>query len=212
MVTFDLDGTLTTGHGWEYLANGLDRVDAYRETNLLFRKGKESEDVHLVRLLNIARGTPLRRIHALLERTPKIHGISATVRTLRRRGVRTALLTHNPGYICEWYCQRFGFDDAEGTVQRVRNGTVLGIRRIHADKRAGLSKLLHRSGLRGEEVAHLGDGMADAAVAPYVGTFIALNTTLKEVRDAADFSTQTHELTTLLPRLRTAVRPKVRRL
>ena len=188
LVTFDLDGTLTTVHGWWVIAQAVHRESDYLESNRRFFSRAIGEDEHLQNLLDLAVGLSRREVERLLEATPKIADIGETVQALRALGLRAALLTHNPEYVCDWYRTRYGFDDAEGT-DGTRFGPgdrIVSAGAAHADKVGGLAHLVERFGLPRESIVHVGDGWADAAIFRRVGGGIAFNTRLDEVAKAAD--------------------------
>ncbi len=205
LVTFDLDGTLTTEHGWLAIARATGQLAAYERTQRAFRARAIDEDTHLNDLLALAVGLPVAEVEGILAATPKVSGIGATMAALREDGVRLALLTHNPDYVCAWYVRAFGLDDYEGTNgRRVRAGRVVAAESAHAGKRQGLARLLARAGVRAGETAHVGDGWADAAIFPFVGFGVAFHSPLAEVRAAADVALDGTDLTALLPVLESA--------
>ncbi len=194
LVTVDIDGTLTKVHGWTAIAQALGRPAALDRTNRRFFTHEIGEDEHLQDMLEIATGTALASIEAALASTPRIVGIAEAIRSLHYRGTRVALLTHNPTYVCEWYCRTFGFDDFEGTRgQEVVDGVVRPPHDIRADKEAGLRALASRYETSARQVVHIGDGWADAALFPIVGRGIALNSRLPEVEQAADLALRTND-------------------
>jgi phosphoserine phosphatase len=189
LVTVDIDGTLTTGHGWKVIAAHLGRSDEFERTQRRYFAKEIGEDEHLEDMLRIAEGRSIEELEAALEATPRIGAIAEGIQLLRAQGSRVALLTHNPPYVCNWYCRRFGFDDFEGTgSQPVAAGVIGTPTEVRADKPGGLSRLAARAGAPAARVAHIGDGWADAAVFPRVGRGIALNSPLPEVERAADLA------------------------
>jgi|GEM_PF-380455 HAD superfamily phosphoserine phosphatase-like hydrolase len=212
LLTFDIDGTLTRGHGWAWIAKARGRQEAYERTTRLFRSGRIGEDRHLANLLNLAEGLTVRRLRQLLTETPKIGGLQRTVSHLHRRGIRVALLTHNPDLVCRWYQETYGFDDWEGTRLPVREGRIRRVRTARADKRRGLVRLLARAGVDPEEAVHVGDSRADLALRDYLSAFVALNARDPAVRREADGSLRTDRLDDLLPLLERVRRRPRRRL
>jgi phosphoserine phosphatase len=208
LVTVDIDGTLTSIHGWKVIAESLGRGDDYARTNRRFFAKEESEDEHLTEMLRIAAGSPLVEVEAALASTPRIGGIAEGIRYLHDRGTKVALLTHNPPYVCEWYCRTFGFDDFEGTVgQSVVDGVVQPPHRIRADKPSGLRALTSRAGVPATRVVHIGDGWADAALFPLVGRGVALNSSLPDVDRVADLVLVTDDFRTVARAVET-LRPR----
>jgi phosphoserine phosphatase len=194
LVTVDIDGTLTTVHGWLAIADAFGRRPQFEATQRRYFAREVMEDEHLEAMLDVASGRTLAEVESALEATPRIRGIRDGIRTLHAHGSRVALLTHNPPYIGNWYRRSFGFDDFEGTVgQEVVAGIVQRPHGIRADKLGGLRALTARMGVPAERVVHIGDGWADARVFRLVGRGIALNSSLPDVERAADLALRTDD-------------------
>jgi len=194
LITVDIDGTLTTVHGWKAIADAFGRTAEFDRTQRRFLAHEIGEDEHLEEMLRLAAGRSVRELDEALASTPRIDRIADGVRELHDRGSRVALLTHNPPYVCEWYCRRFGFDEFEGTgAQPIVGDIVQPPESVHADKPAGLRKLAERNSISPRDVLHIGDGWADAALFPLVGRGVALNSTLPEVERAADLVLRTRD-------------------
>ncbi len=208
LVTIDIDGTLTIESGWRYFARRLGREAQYGATEAPYRAGQESEDRHLRDLLELVDGVSLGRVETLMEETPKLSGISEAVQELKSLGATVALLSHNPGYVSEWYVRRFGFEDWDGTKDRpvpeVAHGIIGSPGSISADKPGGLTRLLRRHPAPRSRVAHVGDSTADAAVFPLIGYGIALNALLPGVDRAADAALHVTDLRAVVPVLAAA--------
>jgi phosphoserine phosphatase len=194
LVTVDIDGTLTTVHGWKAIADALGRSAQFERTQRRFLAHEIGEDEHLADMLRIAEGRPLTEVEDALATTPRIARISEGVEAFHANGSLVALLTHNPPYVCDWYRRRFGFDDFEGTgAQAIVQGIVGPPERVHADKPAGLRRLLKRHHVAAAHVVHVGDGWADSALFERVGRFVALNSTLPDVERVADLVLHTND-------------------
>lgn len=208
LVTVDIDGTLTRVHGWRAIARAFGREPEYERSNRRFFAREIGEDEHLSDLLALARGRTVAEVETVLAATPKLEGIAAGVSELRRRGARVGLLTHNPGYVVDYYRRTFGFDEGEGVHVPVdQERPIGGAVEVHVDKPEGLRRLLGRTAARPEEVAHVGDGWSDAEVFRLVGGGVAVNSALEEVNRAADRVVHTSDfhdvvqaLVTLRPR------------
>jgi phosphoserine phosphatase len=209
LVTFDLDGTLTRVHGWGEIARFVGREAERADSNRRFFAREIGEDAHLKNLLDLAVGHTVRELEGVLATTPKVEGIPETLRELRRQGIRSALLTHNPDYVCRWYRDEFGFDDAEGTTGTVLDGSgrIVDSGPAKADKVGGLARLLRRASVAPIDVAHVGDGWADAVIFSRVGGGLSFNSALPEVDRAADAVVHSDSLTAVLPVL-AALRPR----
>ncbi|HLM70543.1 MAG TPA: HAD family hydrolase [Thermoplasmata archaeon] len=194
LVTVDIDGTLARTHGWRELAVAFGRLLEYDDTNRRFFAHEIGEDPHLADLLDIVTGQRVSEVEAIVARTSKLRGIREGISRMRELGCRTALLTHNPTYVVDWYRRTFGFDDAEGVnAQTVEDGRIGSPTGVRADKPAGLAALLERSSVPSARAAHVGDGWSDAQVFRLVGGGVALNSTLAEVNRAADLVLATED-------------------
>jgi phosphoserine phosphatase len=200
LVTFDIDGTLTTVHGWQYIAERLGRSVDFEATTQRYRAGEIQVDEHVANLLRIAEGRTLEEIESILEATPRISGISETIDALRSRGACAALLTHNPPYVCQWYVRRFGFDDFEGTiVPPIARGRIPAPGAVRADKIGGLRRLLARQGIPPRRAVHVGDQRQDAELFSLMGGGVALNSRDPVVQGKADRILDTDDLREIVP-------------
>lgn len=200
LVTFDIDGTLTLVHGWSLIAERFGRTAAYERTTARIARGEIGEDEHLASLLSLAIGHSVGEVEAVLEATPTIAHIGETVRALRSRGIRSAILSHNPPYVCGWYARTFGFDDYEGCeVPPPVEGRIPPPGSVRAEKPDFLRRLLRRVGEPAHAVLHVGDSLPDLAVFAKVGGGVALNSPIAEVRRGADAVIDSEDLRDLLP-------------
>lgn len=194
LATIDIDGTLTTVHGWLVIARQFDREASYRALMRRARSGEAGENETVVALLQLAEGQMLEEVEKALARTPKLADIPEGVARLHAEGIRVALLTHNPPYVTDWYRRFAHFDDAAGLVGRQPVGVLIGSPEgIRVDKPGGLLELCRRQGAWPSEVVHVGDASADAAIFPRVGLGIALNARRPEVERAADLALRTND-------------------
>lgn len=211
LLTVDIDGTLTRGHGWQYIAEGFGRREDYEAVMEEFRQGTVTEDRHLGRLLALAAGHTVEEVQMRLASTPRISGIRATNARLHAMGIRVALLSHNPPYVGRWYAEEFGFDSfavMPGTYGSPgRLPEPVGVR---ADKPGGLRQLLEQFRVPIGRVLHVGDGAADAALFPLVGGGVAFNSRDPDVRAAADVVVDADDWSAILPVVR-RLRPRAER-
>lgn len=210
LVTFDIDGTLTTVHGWRVLAEAAGRLPEYDRTNRAYLDQQIGEDEHLTDLLRLADGLQIPEVERILAGTPKVGGIREAVARWHVAGSRVAILSHNPDYVCAWYVREFGFDAFAGTTVPAPGSSGLRLPEgVRANKISGLRDLLARWRFRGIEVAHVGDGWADAALFPYVGAGVALNSRLPEVERQAELAVHLSDIRELPPQV-DALPPTVR--
>lgn len=203
LLSVDIDGTLTLVHGWRRIAEAFGRLPAYEDSNRRFFAHELGEDPHLDDLLDLAAGHTIPEVEAVLAATPKLAGIRDGIAALHADGVRVALLTHNPPYVCAWYARTFGFDDFEGTVgTTLAGGRLVRPAPVHADKRGGARRLAARAGVPLDSMVHAGDGASDAEVFREVGGGVAVNAALPEVERAAGVAVRTRDFADLVAALR----------
>lgn len=209
LVTIDIDGTLTTVHGWLRIAAACGREVDYQRAHAAIERGIQDEDAHLRALFGLAVGMSRAELSEVLDHTPKLAGIEEAVEALHRRGARVGLLTHNPRYVIDWYSRTFGFDGGSGGWgSNFLDGHVAPPDRVRADKVRGLRELIRRYGVAPGAICHVGDAWPDARLAPLIGGFISLNTRSPRVRRVADAVLRSRDLRTLLPVL-DGLRPRV---
>ncbi|HXQ49058.1 MAG TPA: HAD family hydrolase [Thermoplasmata archaeon] len=202
LVTFDIDGTLTLVHGWKVLAERFGRSERYERAMARIRNGAAGEDETITELLRIAEGHTVAEVQAGLVETPKLSRIPDGVRELHDRGIRVALLTHNPPYVTDWYRAWGGFDDAGGIRGTQPTQPTIGPPvDVRADKLGALAELVSRAGVEPSAVVHVGDARPDAAVFPHVGAGIALNAKSADVAEAADLALRTTDFGTVVEAL-----------
>jgi phosphoserine phosphatase len=194
LVTVDIDGTLTLVHGWRFLGERFGRVDQYERAMERLRARESGEDETIASLLAIAEGHTVAEVRAGLAGTPKLAAIPEGVRRLHDEGIRAALLTHNPPYVTDWYCDLAGFDRAAGFAGEQPTEPVIGAPvGARADKLGGLAQLLGHYELDPRTVVHVGDAGPDATVFRRVGGGIAVNPVSKAVEEAADLTLWTRD-------------------
>jgi phosphoserine phosphatase len=200
LVTVDIDGTLTTEHGWWPIAVAQGKVAEYQRSRRALMAGREDEDTHLTRLFELAVGLTPAELAEIFQRTHRVRAIRETVEALRQDGVHVALLTHNPSFVIQWYSRTFGFEGGSGGWGLVvRDGHVQPPRGVRADKVRGLSALLRRFPGPSRDVCHVGDAWPDARLSPLIGGFVAFNAKGPTVRTVADAAVHSLDLRTLLP-------------
>jgi phosphoserine phosphatase len=194
LVTVDIDGTLTVGHGWRPIAQAFGGLAVFEESNRRFFAQQIGEDAHLSNLLSIAVGRTVAEVESILGATPKLGGIREGIASLHERGARVQLLTHNPDYVADWYRRTFGFDGFSAvTAQPVVEGRIGPPAGVHADKPGALRELLARERVPARSAVHVGDGRSDAVLFALVGGGVALNSPYPDVRRAADLALTTSD-------------------
>ena len=200
-MTFDIDGTLTIGHGWYYIACALGRIADYSRATGLYRAGKSSESEHLRNLLNLAAGEEVGSIRSIVKQTPKLLNIRQSVRMLRENGIESLLLTHNPQYVCEWYEENFGFAGHYSAYQAVTDGVIGTAAEMFPDKVSWLNDLCADWNVHRSRTIHVGDSLSDAAVFLTAGGGIAINSRNRQVTGSATAMLNTTDMKDVAKRI-----------
>lgn len=162
---FDLDATLTTCEFLDALAEELGIGDRTRNLTRAAMDGKTDFGTSYRTRLQLFAGTPLNRIDAVVARLRLAAGAEALCETLRRNGIRTAIVTGGYARVGEAVRQRLGMDALYATELAERDGKLTG--RIvgelldDAAKVWALDDFCAKNGCRRADCAAIGDGAND---------------------------------------------------
>jgi len=194
LVVFDCDGVLAdSDSSWEYVhqAFGTDN----NKSLAAYLRG-EFDDQEFIRRdvklwLDILGRVHISKITGILDRVPLIPGAPETVAELRKRGIRTAIVSAGLEPLTTRVARTCGIDinlsnglvtDDEGFL--TGEGTV---RVPLGGKGEVVRELMAKLGLRKEECAAIGDRIWDSLMFEEVGVKIAFNPADDEVGTTADF-------------------------
>ena len=204
IILFDLDGTLTYG---------------VSSTRFLFRRaGDEAFFEHLeaewlkdrMGHLALARkvtkrmaGWKVKDVERSLHLIPKLRGIAATVRALKKRHFYVALATLGYELSARYFQKRYGFDEVRGTTVEIQKGALTGRKmRIFQEheKALFLRRLSRNLRVPLERTVAVGDSRSDREVFKIAGLRIAVNQDGFLTR-LADKDLKTRDLTAILKHL-----------
>lgn len=185
LVTFDLNGTLLLGSIFRYTAQHLGRGDRVEETTRLEKSGEISKEEAYRRNHALFVDEATEDIGKLLSKAPWIDAIEHVVDELRARGLQVWIVTDQP----DWALQplsRWGLKEGVYTRTHTDGARIGEIETLLLAKWPPLEAKLEDEGIDPSEVCHVGDWENDLPIFENVGSSIALNPALDEVRDAAD--------------------------
>ncbi len=165
LVFIDMSGTLVKGSGANSGADFLGKGYVYREIYPSFKSGDISMDELLTRTYACWEGLSLKDLPKIYARFEFNAGAKETVRAIRKKGIRTALLTFIPTPLSELFKKDLGFDFITGTVLEVKNGKFTGkVLALPEDKGREAMKLLAKAHISPDDAISIGDRKDDAKV------------------------------------------------
>lgn len=179
VILFDLDGTLTYGVSTSrFIFRKMGAEDYFRRLEEQWLR-EETDHPTLARLVTKRMvGWKLSDIHRALAQIPKMRGIRETVKELKRRGHLLAISTLGYELAARYFQDRYGFDEARGTVLEIKAGRVTGrgmkIFEEH-EKSIFLKDLAARHRVPLKNTVVLGDSRSDREVFKVAGKRITVN-------------------------------------
>lgn len=179
-VCFDMDGTLIRNtDSVRYLctlngqAEALEEIEKREEDGTLSWVDADYHKALLIEGLNVA------EVEDRFDDTVElIQNIQPMIGYLKRRGIRSVLVTAGPIQVARILGTRFGFDDVYGSRYDVENGRYTGriTRHLgHAGKLSCLEELCLRHGIDLAHCVAVGDSESDIALFERCARSIAIN-------------------------------------
>ncbi|GAB3285363.1 phosphoserine phosphatase SerB [Parasphingorhabdus pacifica] len=191
LVVFDVDSTLIQGEVIEMLAAKAGCEDQVREVTEQAMRGELDFEESLRRRVEVLKGLPatvLDEVAAELELTP---GARTTVRTLRRLGFHTGVVSGGFTRIIDQLVDDLGLDFSAANELEVVDGKLTGRVLGEVVDRPGKAKSLRRFadefGVPPGQCVAVGDGANDIDMLSAAGLGVAFNAkpALREVADTA---------------------------
>ncbi|CAM00514.1 phosphoserine phosphatase SerB [Saccharopolyspora erythraea] len=191
LVVFDVDSTLIQGEVIEMLAAKAGCEQEVREVTEQAMRGEIDFEESLRRRVAVLEGLPesvLGEVAADLELTP---GARTTIRTLRRLGYHTGVVSGGFTQIIEQLVDELGLDFAAANELEIVDGKLTGRVLGEIVDRPGKAKALRRFaesfGVPAAQCVAVGDGANDIDMLTAAGLGVAFNAkpALREVADTA---------------------------
>jgi phosphoserine phosphatase len=177
LFAFDMDSTLIQAEVIDELAKlaGVGE-DVARITEAAMR-GELDFDQSFTRRVALLKGLPAERVNSLLDTIPLAEGAERLIRTLKRLGYKTAILSGGFNFFARSLQQRLGIDFIHSNELEIVDGVVTG--RVippivnGARKAALLAEIAVHEGISLEQVVAVGDGANDIPMLNAAGMGIA---------------------------------------
>jgi phosphoserine phosphatase len=191
LVVFDVDSTLIQGEVIEMLGAHAGVEPEIREITEAAMRGELNFTESLERRVALLAGLPataIDEVAAAIELTP---GARTTIRTLKRMGFRTGVVSGGFTQVIGGLVEELGLDFAAANELEIVDGKLTG--KVIGDvvDRAGKAKVLRRFageyGIPLEQCVAVGDGANDIDMLSAAGMGVAFNAkpALREVADTA---------------------------
>jgi phosphoserine phosphatase len=179
LILFDLDGTLTYGVSTtRFLFRRAGDEAFFKELERQWIKDLTDHLTLARQVTRRMRDWKIKDMERSLRLIPKMTGIAATVKTLKRRGFYVALSTLGYELAALYFKKRYGFDEVRGTTLEVKRGLITGrgMRIFQEHQKAlYLKQLSRRFKIPLSQTVVVGDSRSDREVFKVAGLKIAIN-------------------------------------
>ncbi|ACO33420.1 ACT domain protein/phosphoserine phosphatase SerB [Acidobacterium capsulatum ATCC 51196] len=177
LFAFDMDSTLIQGEVIDELARMAGVGDEVVKITEAAMRGELNFDESFTRRVSLLKGLPAERVYTLLDAIPLTEGAERLIRTLRRLGYKTAILSGGFKFFANHLQQKLGIDYVYANDLEIIDGTVTGRvipPIVNGERKAALLKeIAGRESISLEQVVAVGDGANDIPMLSVAGMGIA---------------------------------------
>ncbi len=165
MVVFDLDGTLTPVDSlWRYLHDAFGTWDKAKAGAQKYRRGEISYETWAETDARYWAGAPLTQMQSILEAIPYREGVRAVFNELRRKDVKTVILSAGLSLLADKAANELGADLSIANELRTDDGRLTGgiiVKVAVNDKEEIVERLASQFNVPLRDVALVGDRAFD---------------------------------------------------
>ncbi len=206
LVVFDMDGVLTDcKSSWYFIHKyfGTENMENIR----LFNEGKIDYPTFIYMDVMLWKAKDpyltIEKLKKIYERMPMMNGAYETVKTLKEKGMKLAIITGGLDIIAEIVSKRLGIEIyyANG-LETDGNGVITGKAKIVVNpyrKDIALMNLLGKLEIKPQDTVAIGDGEVDVPMFKIAGTSIAFDPLSDDVERSAKIVIKKKNLTEILP-------------
>jgi phosphoserine phosphatase len=203
LVVFDLDDTLTTGPTiWERIhwetGTWDSHGDPYWED---FKKGRFGYNAFIRKDVLCWKGLKVSEVKKAIRRMKYIPKLKETLRALRKKGIKTALVSSSIEIFADYVSKKFGIDHVHANSLEAREGKLTGkvILKVPGGAKGRLvRRLKKRLKLKKREILAVGDSEYDIPMFKEVGTSVTFKDAKPLVKRLAGFAISKRDLPRLL--------------
>jgi phosphoserine phosphatase len=206
LFVFDMDSTLIEAEVIDELANLAGVGEQVAAITAAAMRGELDFKQSFTKRLGLLRGLSEGKVQALIQSIPLGAGVESLFRSLRERGVRTAVASGGFSFVGAALQQRLGIDHVHTNELHILDGQVTGQvvgQIVDADRKAELLRqVAQEESITLDEVVAVGDGANDRAMLAIAGRGVAFHAK-PVLREAADLRITYSGLDWLLHLVRT---------
>jgi len=165
MVVFDLDGTLTPIDSlWRHLHDSFGTWDRAKVAEQKYRRGEISYKTWAERDARYWAGAPLTQMKSILEEIPYREGVREVFKELRKRDVKTVILSAGLSLLAEKAAKELGADLSIANELRTENGRLTGevvVKVAVTGKQEIIERLASQMNVPLQDIALVGDRAFD---------------------------------------------------
>ena len=185
LALFDMDGTLIRGRTIFIFAEKKGFVD--KLLRLIHNNDKEFYE-RSIEIAKLSKGLKCEELLEIFRKIPLQDNVETVIRELKKRGIKTAIITDSYQFVADNLKERLGIDFAFGNNLIIENGIVTGDVIIHNRdltedfngdriysicKSCVLNELCNKLNISNNEVLAIGDGIVDISMINKAGLGIA---------------------------------------
>jgi len=200
LAIFDLDGTLTKIEStWQYLHMKLGTWDAGRVFAQKYWRGEINYQEWAEKDSMLWKNLPVERFVSILRQISYVDGAVETFEELKRRGIRTGIVSAGISLLADRAKKELGADFAVANKLLYEEGKLTGKVKVKVslkNKDEVIKEMAWMLGVDLENCAVVGDNVFD--LPSVVGLKIAFNPRSVDVREIADIVIESGDLTEVL--------------
>lgn len=206
LVIFDLDDTLTTGPTiWELVhkVNGTWQSRGLPYWRAFCRK-EFGYDSFIRKDVDAWRDLPLYKVRQAMAGVRYIPGLAKLTAGLRRRRIKTAIVSSSLEIFAKYVADRFGLDYVLANPIGTKNGRLTGqvVLKVPGRSKGRVTRGLRRKlGLKKKEVLVVGDSHYDIPMFRQAGTSVSFHHGHHRAKRQADWVVDKKGLVTILDRI-----------
>jgi phosphoserine phosphatase len=205
LVVFDVDGTLTNHSSvWWRLHEHFGTTKEGKQYYNQYFSNEITYDQWADLDAGLWKGKSVNEVMKVVKATQLTSGSEETIQTLRRHGLKTAILSGGLDIMADEIAQRVGIDFVLTNRLHHKNGLLTG-RVDNLVAWGGKAEQIHQVnnhfGIPLENTAFVGDGRNDVSVFKVVALSIAYNPEDMDVANAADVVIREEDLRAIIPHI-----------
>jgi len=176
LVFIDMSKTLVKGSGANAGADFLGKGDVYRELYPRYKSGDIPIEKLLTETFKCWAGLKVEELPKVFERLEYNEGVKETIKRLKEKGIKTALVSNVPKHLNEIIQKDLGLDFITGSILEIKNRVFTGkVLEFSHDKATEAIKILEEQKIPPDEAISIGDRKDDSKVFEKVKFGVAYN-------------------------------------